>query len=115
MSGEDSEYRFTDPWWSAAERGAEFEEAFLRQLKVEVGPGHELYDLHVGLIGCDGASDDRLFEILDGSGRMALVHLTWSPRQQRPPYPFTVIFPDFATFAESVMGEPDHDDNSVPD
>jgi len=94
---------FLDPWWSTDEMDACFHETFLNQLKREVGTGHIMFGVPVRMIGRDGGSDDTLFEILDGSGRLALVHLTWAKTQERLPWPGTTIYPSFEAFATEEM------------
>ncbi len=103
MQQQPRHYAFLEPWWSTHEQDARFHQAFLDQLKTEVGPGHVMYGLPVRMIGRDGGSDDTLFEILDGSGRLALVHLTWAKSQERLPWPGTSIYRDFDEFAAEVM------------
>jgi hypothetical protein len=51
--------------------------------------------------------DDVLFAIEDGTGRVAVVHLTWthSPPEQ-PPWPGTAVYPTFeAWVAESMRAD----------
>lgn len=96
-------YQFIEPWGSTDGQDAHFHETFLNQLKTEVGPGHFMYGLPVRMVGRDGGSDDTLFEILDGSGRLALVHLTWAQGRERLPWPGTSIYRNFEEFAAEVM------------
>jgi hypothetical protein len=62
-----------DPWWSTEGHSPEFHETFRKQLELEAK-----------LIARDNG-DDALFQILDGSGRVAVVHLTWAKSQERLP------------------------------
>jgi hypothetical protein len=103
MQQKQPQFVFLEPWWSTDEKDVHFHETFLKQLKTEVGPDHVLYGVPVRVIGRDGGSDDTLFEILDGSGRLALVHLTWAKSQERLPWPGTTIYPDFEAFAAEIM------------
>ncbi|WP_437227686.1 hypothetical protein SH661x_000503 [Planctomicrobium sp. SH661] len=91
-----------EPWWSTEDQSAAFHETFLRQLKLEVPPGHPLFGAPVRLIA-RGNGDDALFEFLDGSGRVAIVHLTWATRQERLPWPVTTVYPHLQTWGEEVM------------
>lgn len=95
-----------EPWWSTERQNREFHDGFCRQLARELSRGHELYKLPVRIIA-RGNGDDALFEILDGSGRVAQVHLTWSKRRQRLPWPITSVYPSLAVWREEVM-VPDH-------
>ncbi len=106
MSSESIEY--LDPWWSTADQDVVFHEQFHEQLEREVGPGHVLYQVPVRLIARHDASDDCLFELLDGSGRVAIVHLTWSRTQERLPWPETIICDDLQTFVSDHM-LPEHE------
>jgi hypothetical protein len=103
MQKKDAPITFLEPWWSTDEQDAHFHETFLNQLRTEVGPDHVMFGLPVRMIGRDGGSDDTLFEILDGSGRVALVHLTWAKGEERLPWPGTHIYPNFQAFAVEVM------------
>ena len=95
-----------DPWWPTEGFDREFHEAFRNQLELELPPGHAVYGLPVRLIA-RGNGDDALFEITDGSGRVALVHLTWSKSQERLPWPRAAIFRDLQEFIRQAM-IPDH-------
>jgi len=97
-----------DPWWSTADRNAHFHEAFLKQLQLEVSPHHQMFGLPVRLIA-RGNGDDALFELLDGSGRVAVVHLTWAKVQEDPPWPVTTIYPNIESFVEQCM-RPEHEE-----
>jgi len=97
-----------DPWWSTEGMDPHFHETFQRQLELEVPPGHPLFGVKVELIG-RGSGDDALFKLLDGTGRVAVVHLTWSKGQERLPWPRTTIYQDMQEFIEKCM-RPDHQD-----
>jgi hypothetical protein len=103
MRQEERHYAFLEPWWSTDKQDAHFHQTFLNQLKIEIGPDHIMYGLPVRMIGRDGGSDDTLFEILNGSGWLALVHLTWAKGQERLPWPGTIIYPNFEAFATERM------------
>jgi hypothetical protein len=45
----------------------------------------------------------------DGSGRLALVHLTWTGQREIPPWPQSMLFANEADWIEQGMG-PDHDE-----
>jgi hypothetical protein len=49
-----------------------------------------------------------LFLLKDGSGRAAVVHLTWRGSTEKDPkWPWTTIFDDLDVWAEECM-KPDH-------
>src|SRR5512137_1701291 len=91
-----------EPWWSTENRDAQFHESFRKQLEREVAPGHVMNGVLVKLIAC-GNGDDALFQILDGSGRVAEVHLTWSREQGRLPWPSTTIYSSIEEWAQKSM------------
>jgi hypothetical protein len=91
-----------DPWWSTEDHPDEFQESFRRQLEREVPPGHPMYQVPAKLIA-RGNGDDALFQILDGTGRVADVHLTWAKGQERLPWPITTIYGSLEEWAEKVM------------
>lgn len=97
-----------EPWWPTEAQSPEFHETFARQLALELSPGHVLYGVPVKLIGRHDGSDDALFEFLDGSGRVAVVHLTWARGAERPPWPMTAIYGSLAAWAEQRM-RPEHE------
>jgi hypothetical protein len=80
----------------------QFKESWRRQLEIEVPPEHVLYGVSVKLLA-RGNGDDALFEILDGTGRVADVHLTWSRSQERLPWPGTDIYASLQEWIEKVM------------
>ncbi len=57
--------------------GERLTQSLLRQLEVALAPGHVLYGVPVKVLA-RGNGNDALFKLLDGSGRGADVHLTWS-------------------------------------
>lgn len=91
-----------EPWWSTEELPQAFHDSFKRQLELEVGPEHVMHGLPVRLIG-RGNGDDALFEILDGTGRVADVHLTWSKGTERMPWPITTIYASITEWADTGM------------
>ena len=91
-----------EPWWSADELDENVRSGLERQLVLEVPPGHEMFQVPVRLIG-RGNGDDALFQILDGSGRVAVVHLTWSKSQERLPWPATTVFLNLKEWADTCM------------
>lgn len=103
MGQDDPLIEFLDPWWSTAGKDARFHDTFHDQLRREVPPGHVMYGVPARMIARHDASDDTLFELLDGSGRVAVVHLTWAKRRERLPWPGTDVYPSLRAFAEERM------------
>lgn len=78
------------------------------ELYREVSQHHVLFDVKVLGIARRQDCDDALFELLDGSGRLAVVHLTFSRnRELDPRWPKTRIFSGWDDFVENCMKE-DH-------
>lgn len=99
--------KWLEPWWGIEEQSENFRDKFLSQLNKEVRPGHELFGLSTKLIA-RGDGDDCLFEILDGSGRVADVHLTWTDNKNEAyTYPMTTIYLSVDDWADKVM-RPEH-------
>jgi len=97
-----------EPWCSTESLPQEFGDKIAQQLAVEVPSGHVMFGLPVKLIA-RGNGDDALFEILDGTGRIADVHLTWSKSKERLPWPITTIYPSLSEWAATGMVK-DHTD-----
>lgn len=87
------------PWYSVAEDPAEAA-AMEHELRRELSAGHPLFCLPIRTIGRRQRTDDVLFMIDDGTGRVAEVHLTWT-QNESPPWPFTTIYPS----AEAWMAD----------
>ena len=64
------------PWWTTADCDRSFHETFERQLRIEICPDDPIYGIPAKVIG-RGNGDDALFELLDGSGRVAFVRSMW--------------------------------------
>jgi hypothetical protein len=79
------------------------------QLNVEVGSMHPLYKTPVRLIGVRCDCDDTLFQLNDGTGRFAVVHLTFRPSQEPMPWPETQLYVSIEDFIDARM-RPDHEE-----
>jgi hypothetical protein len=94
-----------DPWWSTDEQSDDFHRTFEAQLKLEICADDDIYGIPVRIIG-RGNGDDALFRLLDGTGRVALVHLQWGHLQGRIEDVFRTrshIFANLEAFAELCM------------
>lgn len=98
--GTDMEY--LEPWHSAEQIGERIARGLEDQIRIELPRGHILYGITIKLLA-RGNGDDALFELLDGSGRVADVHLTWSKSQERLPWPGTDIYRNLKEWREQVM------------
>ncbi len=97
------------PWWSTEEQGSHLHETFEGELGLEVGASHAIFGIPVKLIGRHNGCDDALFELRDGTGRVAVVHSTWSKHEERPPWPRTMVYPSLELWADQHM-RPEHED-----
>ena len=79
--------------------------AFEDEVRDELKVGHRLFGLPIVAIGRLVGGDDVLFQINDGSGRVAQVHVSWAGEEERPPWPSTSIFSSLAEWACSVEAE----------
>lgn len=92
-------------WLTPWEEYEDADKTFARELAKEVAPGHVLFKVPVRLLA-RGNGDDCLFELLDGSNRVALVHLVWQGLQ-KPPWPSTAIYPTIEAWCQECM-VPEH-------
>lgn len=77
----------------------------VRELSREVSSRHVLYGVRARPVAHRQDCDDILFELLDGSGRLAVVHLTWAQHPEPDPrWPDTVIYADWRQFELERMG-----------
>jgi hypothetical protein len=90
-----------EEWQSVAEGAAA---NLTAELARELPPGHPLCGVPVAAIAYRNP-DDVLFRLLDGSGRLAVVQLTWSRGLESLPRPFTKIYADEADLRPSVDAE----------
>jgi hypothetical protein len=76
----------------------------VRELNRELSAGHPLFGLPVKTLARRQDCDDVLFAVEDGTGRVAVVHLTWTHSPpERPPWPGTTLFPSFEIWVAEGM------------
>jgi len=73
-----------------------------KQLVKEVPEGHLLRGTSVRAVAQRQDCDDVLFELLDGSDRVAVVHLTYSDNIS-PAWPQTKLYPNYAVWLSDRM------------
>jgi tetratricopeptide (TPR) repeat protein len=115
MQPEKRDYEFLDPWFSTDEETEGYHDGFLNRLQAAVGPEHVLYGLPMRLRGHSSRLSNTLFEILDGTGRLAVVHLTRTEAREPPPSPKTTIYPNFEAFKSETMVPQHRDYLATPD
>src|SRR5688500_3538290 len=75
-----------------------------RELQSELSAGHLLFDVPVKALASRQDRDDVLFALQDGTGRVAVVHLTWTRSPpERPPWPSASIFPSLESWSAEGM------------
>lgn len=72
------------------------------ELAREVCPGHPLWQLPVRVLARRQDCDDVLFALEDGTGRVAVVHLTYQAAHD-PLWPSVELFDDFEDFRRRRM------------
>lgn len=98
-----------EPWYSIADI-PDHSSATVWELQRELTVGHQLYGLPVRAIARRQDCDDVLFQIDDGTGRVAVVHLTWKQGgREQPPWPATAIYPSMQVWVTEGM-KPDNDE-----
>src|SRR5262245_9089263 len=74
------------------------------ELRRQAAPGHKLFGVPVRAIARRQNNDDVLFQIEDGSGRVAVVHLTWKGKVETDPtWPFTGIYDSLESWVATGM------------
>jgi hypothetical protein len=100
---------WVEPWWHVVEEKPDLAAAYEKELQAELGIEHPLFAMPVEAVGKRDGSDDVLFRLLDGSDRVAVVHLTWARHPEPWPWPLTDVFPDMAAFVACRL-QPDHEE-----
>jgi hypothetical protein len=78
----------------------------VEELRRELLREHVLFNVHVRPVATRRDCDDVLFELLDGSGRLAVVHLTYAQHPEPDPrWPETRLFLNCEEFQRDGMNE----------
>jgi hypothetical protein len=81
---------WADPWYAVTDENVH--KAWEDELRKEIGPKHPLWNLGLQLVARRDDRDDAIFRGDDG--RIAEVHLTWTGKTERDPWPKAIIFAD---------------------
>lgn len=92
---------YLEPWYSTDEQ------SLAAELQREAAQGHALFDVPVIVLARRQDRDDVLFELQDGSNRVAQVHLSWQ-LESNPVWPHTQLFADRDAWLESM--KKDHEE-----
>ena len=74
------------------------------ELRAEVGPGHVLEGRSTSVIARCGACDHVFAHIDESPPGWAIVHLTWSGRPDRAPWPRTAVFTSIRAATAELAG-----------
>ena len=86
----------------------------LHELQRELPPGHELYGKPVTALAVARDRDDILFAVAEsGVTKYAVVHLTWSRKEERLPCPHTRLFDSLSEWIDYMKA--DHEDYTFGD
>jgi hypothetical protein len=81
---------------------------FVKELNREVGPNHALYQQEAIAVGRRTDEDDVLFFVPDCALPFAVVHLTWTSKQEeQSEFPATVFYSSLEDWIERCM-KPSH-------
>ncbi|MBX9737205.1 MAG: hypothetical protein K2X32_09795 [Phycisphaerales bacterium] len=67
----------------------------------EIDVDHPLWGLAVVAIARRQDNDDVLFSLADG--RLAVVHLCWAGKKEKPPFPWTTLYMNEEAFVRNGM------------
>jgi hypothetical protein len=72
------------------------------ELARELTVGHPLYGAPASALAMRRDCDDVLFSVADGTGRVAVVHLTWGAGEQSP-WPVADIYPSIDSWIATAI------------
>jgi hypothetical protein len=89
--------------------GGTSDDGIVQELRSELSHDHVLFGIPVCPIGHRQDCDDCLFQLLDGTNRVAVVHLTYAQHPEpNPIWPETRIFESMQQFVRNEMA-PEHE------
>ena len=88
------------PWKSVIDKEAE---SLAAELRREVGNDHSLFGLDYRVVGRRVDTDDIILLLPSGPLSFAVVHLTWSGKPEKAPFPYADFFGSaYEAFEESA-------------
>lgn len=90
--------KWLEPW-----HPIENELGLVEELALELSAGHGLYGKKVKVIARRKDKDDVLFELSDELPQVVVVHLTWSHKSEKAPWPKSERFRSLDEFAKNRM------------
>ncbi len=91
--------QFLDPWHQS-------DQELHEELEREMSPRHQLYGIKARAIALRQDCDDVLFELLGerAPAALAVVHLTWSGKEDRDPrFPWVELYDSFTDWTVRCM------------
>lgn len=76
-------------------------DVLVAELHRELAQSHPLHGLPLRPLARRPDTDDVLFTIADGTGRVAAVHLTWRGDRETAAWPCCILYPDLAAWASA--------------
>ena len=91
--------------WRPIEDGSP-DDPTAKELYAELCEKHLLFGIRARPVACRQDCDDFLFELLDGSGRFAIVHLTYAQHPETDPrWPETSVLRDWDEFLVAMKAD----------
>ena len=104
MSANANDIPWLAPWGPII--GGEPDDSTAKELYSELCESHPLFGIPARPIGCRQDCDDFLFELLDGTKRLARVHLTFAQHPEPDPrWPQTSIFTERDQFLQTMRAD----------
>jgi hypothetical protein len=109
MAAENGEVEWLKPWSAVVDD--EMRGKLESELAREVGRGHVLFQRPTRALARRHDQDDVLYAVGSPS-QLAVVHLSYAAKPDRPHWPSTTLFDNLMAFIEGRM-KPDHDGYAV--
>lgn len=81
------------------------QDVFNIELSKELYPSHILYNSKLNAIAKNSSNDDVLYAFVDGTFRVADVHLSWKQNVEVFPYPVSIIYCSFEKWKATAIYE----------
>jgi len=103
MPNEILEHEFLSPWNATGGGNGSWERGWLNRLQSQIGLDHALYGLPLRIVGNYRGATALLFEVLDGTGRLAVIGVDKEKGDYSFSLPDTLMYPDFDAFKTQRM------------
>lgn len=89
--------------WQEPWKPIQPDDSLVREAQKEFSKGHPLFGKNLKVIARRFDQDEVLFELVDDPPGVVVVHLTWSGKPEKAPFPKTHIYKSLEDFAENRM------------